>query len=76
MNTEEKIKIIIDSIRPYILMENGDIEFIKYENHYVYIKLTGACQNCAYNNLTINQGILETLKKEIPEIKGIIKIEN
>ena len=30
---EEKIIKIINSIRPYLLMENGDIEFLKYENN-------------------------------------------
>ena len=73
---EEKIIKIINSIRPYLLMENGDIEFLKYENNYVYIKLSGACQNCAYNDMTINQGIYETLKKEIPEIKDVINLQN
>ena len=72
----EKIKMIINSIRPYIQLENGDIEFIKYENNIVYIKLYGACQNCPQNDTTIKNGILETLKKEIPNIKDVINIAN
>ena len=35
---EEKIKEIINSIRPYLIGDGGDIEFVKYENYIVYMK--------------------------------------
>ncbi|HOP65452.1 MAG TPA: NifU family protein [Bacilli bacterium] len=72
---EEKIKNALDLIRPYLNEEGGDIEFVKYEDGYVYIKLLGGCATCPYRNETIKNGILEALKKDIPEIKGIINIE-
>ena len=36
-NTIEKIKEMIEQIRPYLNMDGGDIEYIKYEDNYVYI---------------------------------------
>jgi Fe-S cluster biogenesis protein NfuA len=72
---EDKIKEVIENIRPYLNMEGGDIEFIKYEDDYVYIKLTGACQNCAYQDITVYDGIEEMIKDEIPEIKGVINVD-
>ena len=66
---------IIDSIRPYIQMDGGDINFIKYEEGYVYIRLTGACQDCGMLDTTINDGLAATLQSEIPEIKGVINVE-
>lgn len=71
----DKIKETIENIRPYLNMDGGDIEFIKYEDGYVYIKLTGACQHCMYQDNTINEGIEEMLKNEVPEIKGVINVE-
>ena len=71
---EEKIKDMIEQIRPYLNMDGGDIEFIKYEDNYVYIKLTGACSNCLMQDNTINDGLLGMFQEEIPEIKGIINI--
>ena len=71
---EEKIKELIDNIRPYLNMDGGDIEYIKYEDGYVYVKLTGACQNCMYQDSTINEGIEEMIKQELPEIKGVINL--
>lgn len=72
---EEKILELINNIRPYLNMDGGDIEFIKYENHYVFVKLTGACAHCAMQDDTIKNGIEEMLKSEIPEIEGVINVE-
>ncbi len=71
---EEKIKEVIEKIRPYINMDGGDIEFIKYEDGYVYIKLTGACASCMFQDDTVNDGLLEMFTNEIPEIKGVINV--
>jgi len=71
---EEKIKKLIENIRPYLNMDGGDIEFVKYEDSYVYVKLTGACTNCLSQDDTINDGLLTMFQEEIPEIKGIINV--
>ncbi len=71
---EEKIKEMIEQIRPFLNMDGGDIEYIKYEDNYVYIRLTGACTNCLMQDNTINDGLLSMFKEEIPEIEGIINI--
>lgn len=73
--TVKQILEIIDTIRPYIQMDGGDINFIKYEDGYVYIRLTGACQDCGMLDYTINDGLAATLQSEIPEIKGVINVE-
>ena len=46
MNIEDKIKELIDTIRPYLNMDGGDIEFVKYKDGYLYIKLFGNRNNC------------------------------
>ena len=71
---ETKIKEIVEQIRPYLNMDGGDIEYIKYEDGYVYIKLTGACSNCLLQDNTVNDGLLTMFQEEIPEIKGVINI--
>lgn len=71
---ENKIIEMINSIRPYLNMDGGDIEYVKYEDNYVYIKLSGACTNCLLQDNTINDGMLIMFQEEIPEIKGIINI--
>lgn len=72
---EEKIKAIIDEIRPYLNMDGGDIEFIKYEENYVYVKLKGHCVECVDQDFTLKNYILNLLQSEIEEIEGIINVE-
>lgn len=68
----DKIIKAIDEIRPYLNMEGGDIEFIKYEDNYLYIRLVGACETCAFQDYTINEGLESYFKAQIPDLEGII----
>lgn len=73
-NTETKIKEIIENLRPYIVNDGGDIEFIKYEDNIVYIRMAGACVNCQMLDLTLKKGIEAAIKEEIPEVKEVVNI--
>ncbi len=72
---EEKIKSILEEIRPYLNMEGGDIEFIKYEDKYVYVKLKGHCVECMDQDFTLKNYILVLLQQEIEEIEGIVNVD-
>ena len=65
---EEKINTVLDKLRPFLINDGGNIEFVKYENGICYIKFMGACRDCALNSITLNEGIKEALINEIPEI--------
>ena len=71
---EEIIIDIIDHLRPFLINDGGDIEFVKYENNNVYIKMTGACANCHMLDLTLKEGIEAAIKSEVPEVKEVINI--
>lgn len=73
--SEELIKEIINDIKPYLNTDGGDIEYIKYEDNYVYVKLFGACSHCGYQDFTLNDNILELIKEKVPEVKSIINVE-
>ncbi len=72
--TVEKIKELLDTIRPYLYMDGGDVEYVDYKDHIVYVRLTGACQACLFSDDTIKNGLYETLKADIPEIEGVINV--
>ena len=70
-NNEEtilKIIALIDKMRPFLIGDGGNIEFIKYENNIVYVKLTGACAGCSMIDITLKEGIEEMITTEIPEV--------
>ena len=72
--TEELIKENIEEIRPYLNMDGGDIEFVRYQDKIVYVKLVGACQECMFTDDTLKNGVYETLKEKVPEIEGVINV--
>lgn len=71
---ENKIIEILDSIRPFLASDGGDVEFVEYKDNYVYLKLSGACANCSIIDVTLKDGIESTIMEEIPEVKGVINI--
>ena len=74
MTNEEKIIEIINKLRPYLIGDGGDIEFVKYEDNIVYIKMLGACAGCALIDYTLKDGIEMAIKEEVPEVKEVINI--
>lgn len=72
--SELKIIALIDKIRPFLIGDGGDIEFIKYEDNIVYVKLKGACAGCTMIDVTLKEGIEEMIISEIPEVKKVINI--
>lgn len=73
---EQKIIEVIDSLRPFIINDGGNIEFVKFEDGIVYIQMMGACANCEMLDLTLKDGIEAAIQEEVPEVKEVINIQN
>ncbi len=74
-NIELKIISLLDRIRPYLNSEGGNIEYVKYEDNIVYVRMTGACKDCSLIDYTLKDGIEEMLISEIPEIKEVKNLD-
>ena len=75
MEIENKIKGVLDRIRPYLQSDGGDVIFKKYENGVVYVKLTGACSDCPLVDNTLESGIEEAILNEVPEVIKVVNEE-
>lgn len=71
---EEKIIEIIDTLRPFLINDGGNIEFVKYEDNIVYIKMLGACANCHMLDMTLKDGIEAAIQEEVPEVIEVVNI--
>lgn len=71
---EKKIIEVIDKLRPFLINDGGNIEFVKLENNIVYIKMMGACANCQMLDFTLKDGIEAAIINEVPDIKEVINI--
>lgn len=67
-----KIKEVIDKLRPYLQNDGGDIQFKRFENGVVYVKLVGACSNCPMATMTLQDGIENALINEVPEVIKVV----
>ena len=73
MDVINRIKEVIEKIRPYLIFDGGDVEFVKFEDGIVYVKLIGACAGCSYATITLHETVEEMLVSEVPEV---ISVEN
>lgn len=78
MNNEGIIKRIlelIERLRPFLLNDGGNLEFVKFEDGIVYVKMLGACKDCTMMDITLKEGIEEIITNEIPEVKEVKNID-
>lgn len=68
----EKIENALDEIRPYIAQHLGGVEFVRFEQGTVYVKMTGTCTHCPLSQLTLKAGVEELLKSKV---EGVEKVE-
>jgi len=74
MNIENKIIEVLNKIKPFLNDDGGDLEFVKFEDGIVYVRLLGACEGCAMADNTIKDMVEYTLAFEIPEVKEVRNI--
>jgi Fe-S cluster biogenesis protein NfuA len=73
----KKVEEALDSIRPYLQTDGGDILIDEITDDLVVkVKLLGACKSCNLNFQTLKVGVEQTIKKAVPEIKAVISVES
>lgn len=69
---KEKVKKVIDEIRPNLQADGGDIELIDVTpDGVVKVRLKGACSGCPGAAMTLKMGVERVLKSRIPEVQRI-----
>lgn len=74
MIQQEKIEIALNSIRPFLQRDGGDVEFVSVENNVVKVRLVGACETCSMQASTLKAGIEESIMNAIPEITSVLSV--
>lgn len=74
-NQEEKIIALIEQIQPFLIADGGNVEFVKFEDGIVYVKILGACQNCGMLDVTLKDLIEAAIKEEVSEVTEVRNIE-
>lgn len=70
-----KIEEALDSIRPYLEADGGNVRVIELTDEMVLkLELLGNCGSCPMSTMTLKAGVEEAIKKAIPEIQKVIAI--
>ncbi|HPW87803.1 MAG TPA: NifU family protein [Kaistella chaponensis] len=70
-----KVMDALESIRPFLNKDGGDIELIDVKDNIVYVKLQGNCNGCPMSFSTMKLGVENTIKQFAPEIVEVIEVE-
>jgi Fe-S cluster biogenesis protein NfuA len=68
----ENIEKALETIRPYLQADGGDVELVKVSKEgVVEVKLIGACVDCPMSQMTLRAGVERALIREIPGIRRV-----
>lgn len=75
-NIIEKIKASLETVRPNLQADGGDIEFVGFDEKtgVVKVKMLGMCAGCPMMQMTLKEGVEAIVKKEVPEVKEVINV--
>ena len=72
----EKVREVIERIRPSVKEDGGDIELVSVSaDGDVQIRFLGACIGCPSSEITLQEGIARNLRETIPQVRDVIAIE-
>ena len=75
LNLFDRINKGLEEIRPFLNQDGGDVTFVKVTSDFnLVLRLEGACRSCEVNQMTLKNGIEDSIKKHAPEIKSIKSI--
>ena len=75
MNLTEQVDQALETIRPYLIADGGNVEIdeITSEN-VVKLRLLGNCGSCKMSFMTMKAGIEQAIMKAVPEITSVVAV--
>ena len=65
---KERVEKSLDTIRPALMADGGNVELVDVEDGIVKVRLQGACGTCPSALMTLKHGIEVRVKEDVPEI--------
>ena len=71
---KEKVEATLETIRPALQADGGDVELVGVEDRVVTVRLVGACGSCPMSTMTLRMGVERILRKEVPEMTKLVAV--
>ncbi len=71
-NITQRVEASLDSIRPYLNADGGDVKITEISDDLVVkLEFLGACGSCKMSTMTFKAGVVEAIKRSVPEVSSI-----
>ena len=71
----KKIESAIDSIRPYLEADGGNVSVEDITDEMVaMVRFHGACSSCSMSAMTLKAGVAEAVRLAVPEIQNVVAL--
>jgi Fe-S cluster biogenesis protein NfuA len=75
-SVREKVRAVIDLIRPAVQADGGDIELVDVSDQgVVQIRFHGACHGCPSSHMTLHSGIERNVRERVPEVTQVVPVQ-
>lgn len=72
----KKVKAAIETMRPYMQSDGGDIELDSISDDLVVtVRFLGTCGTCPYSSMTLHNGVVQAILHHAPEIKQVVALD-
>ena len=72
---EEEVEEVLESVRPMLIQDGGNVELVDIDDGVVKLRLVGSCSSCSSSTMTLKMGIEKALKKAIPMVRCVEAVE-
>ena len=72
---EEEVEEVLESVRPMLIQDGGNVERVDIEDGVVKLRLVGSCSSCSSSIMTLKMGIEKALIKAIPMVRCVEAVE-
>lgn len=70
----ERIKRIIEEVKPIYTFGGGDVEFAGIRGHTVRVRPTGYCHSCYFTRVALMRALDERIRQEVPWVSNIVAV--
>ena len=67
----KRIETVLESVRPALQRDHGDVELVDVDGKIVYVNMTGACSGCSQAAVTVG-GIQQRLMEDLGEFIKVV----
>ena len=75
MNLTEQVEQALETIRPYLIADGGNVEIEEITPaNVVKLRLLGNCGSCKMSYMTMKAGIEQEIMKAVPVITSVVAV--